>query len=71
MHLAIILTLEKIMINAGIFGATGYTAQALIELNLRHRHVRLSYACAKIDKAMPLAEIFPEFRNRKESQAVF
>jgi N-acetyl-gamma-glutamyl-phosphate reductase len=52
------------MIKVGIIGATGYTGEELINILLRHPHVKLTYLSAKIDKEQSIDEIFPQLRNR-------
>jgi N-acetyl-gamma-glutamyl-phosphate reductase len=52
------------MINIGVIGATGYTGEELISILLGHPQARLAYLAAKIDRPMPIAEIFPKFKGR-------
>ncbi len=52
------------MINVGIFGATGYAGEELIDILLKHPEVKITYLAAKIDKPAPIAEFFPKFMNR-------
>jgi N-acetyl-gamma-glutamyl-phosphate reductase len=52
------------MIKVGIIGATGYAGEELIDLLLNHPEVRVVSVSAKIDKAQPIWEIFPKFKNR-------
>ncbi|RKY30628.1 MAG: N-acetyl-gamma-glutamyl-phosphate reductase [Candidatus Omnitrophota bacterium] len=52
------------MISVGIVGATGYAGEELIGVLLRHPNVRITYLCAKIDKAKPISEIFPKFKGK-------
>ena len=52
------------MINVGIFGATGYAGEELINILLKHPKVKITYLAAKIDKPVPIAEIFPKFAPR-------
>ncbi|MBU0549793.1 MAG: N-acetyl-gamma-glutamyl-phosphate reductase [Candidatus Omnitrophica bacterium] len=52
------------MIDVGIIGATGYAGEELIEILLRHPEVRIKYLAAKIEKASPIDEIFPKFKNK-------
>lgn len=52
------------MLRVGIMGASGYAGEELIKLLERHPDVRLTYLSAKIDKAMPIAVLFPYFKNR-------
>jgi N-acetyl-gamma-glutamyl-phosphate reductase len=55
------------MINVGIIGATGYTAEELISILLKHPNVRLTYLAAKIERPLPICEIFPRFKGYLES----
>ncbi|TRZ49778.1 N-acetyl-gamma-glutamyl-phosphate reductase [bacterium] len=52
------------MINVGIFGATGYAGEELIGILLKHPQVKITYIAAKIDRPVPIAEIFPKFGNQ-------
>lgn len=54
------------MINVGVIGAAGYTGEALIDILLNHPQVRLTYVSRKSDLALPLSEIFPQFKNRTD-----
>ncbi len=47
------------MIEAGVFGATGYTGVELIRLLGRHEGVRLSLATSRSNAGRNLAEVFP------------
>lgn len=47
------------MIEAGVFGATGYTGVELIRLLARHEQVRLSLATSRSNADRNLAEVFP------------
>jgi len=47
------------MIEAGVFGATGYTGVELIRLIGRHEQVRLSLATSRSNAGRNLAEVFP------------
>lgn len=52
------------MINVGIVGATGYAGEELISVLLGHPGVRITSLSAKIDKAAPIADLFPKFKGR-------
>jgi len=52
------------MLNVGIVGATGYTGEKIVDILLKHPQVRISYVCAKIEKAQELSEIFPKFLGK-------
>lgn len=52
------------MVNIGIFGATGYVGEELIGILLKHPQVKITYIAAKIDRPVPIAEIFPKFGNQ-------
>ena len=52
------------MINVGIFGATGYAGEELIDVLLGHQGVRITVLCAKIDRPQAIDKIFPKFKNR-------
>ena len=47
----------------GIVGATGYTGAELIRILLNHPKVKITSLSAKIDKAAPIAQIFPQFKG--------
>jgi N-acetyl-gamma-glutamyl-phosphate reductase len=55
---------ELHMINVGILGATGYAGEELIDILLRHPFVRITNLSAKIEKALPISDIFPKFKGR-------
>ena len=52
------------MVKVGIIGATGFTGEELLNLLLKHPKVEISYLSAKLERELPLAEIFPKFRAR-------
>jgi len=52
------------MINVGIFGATGYAGEELIGILLKHPQVKITYLTAKVDRPVPIAEIFPKLGNQ-------
>lgn len=52
------------MLRVGIIGASGYAGEELIKLLLRHPDVRLTYLSAKIEKAMPVAQMFAYLAGR-------
>lgn len=52
------------MLKVGIVGARGYTGQELIKILSSHQEVRLTYLAATLDKARPIDEIFPVFKNK-------
>jgi N-acetyl-gamma-glutamyl-phosphate reductase len=54
------------MLKVAVVGATGYAGEELIGLLLRHPAARISDVSAKIDKPLPLPEIFPKFAGRLE-----
>ncbi len=54
------------MINAGIVGVTGYAGEELIQILLKHPQVRITNLSAKIDKPLPIGQIFPKFFGRLE-----
>lgn len=47
----------------GIVGATGYTGEELIRILLEHPKVKITSLTAKIDKAEPIFQIFPQFKD--------
>ncbi len=51
------------MIKVGIVGATGYTGAELVRILLKHPEVEITSLTAKIDKAQPISQIFPQFRG--------
>ncbi|MBU1999183.1 MAG: N-acetyl-gamma-glutamyl-phosphate reductase [Candidatus Omnitrophica bacterium] len=52
------------MIKAGIVGASGYAGEALIDILLKHAHVRITGLYAKIDKPLAISELFPRLRGK-------
>ncbi|MDD5432621.1 MAG: N-acetyl-gamma-glutamyl-phosphate reductase [Candidatus Omnitrophica bacterium] len=52
------------MLNVGIVGAAGYTAETLIDILLNHPNVKLVYASRKTAQGSTLQEIFPKFKGR-------
>jgi N-acetyl-gamma-glutamyl-phosphate reductase len=52
------------MVNVGIVGATGYAGEELIVCLLRHPDVKITSLSAKIDKALPISEIFPKLKGK-------
>jgi len=52
------------VVKVGIIGATGFTGEELLNLLLKHPKVEISYLSAKLERELPLAEIFPKFRAR-------
>ena len=52
------------MLRLGVVGATGYTGEKLIEILLSHPEARITYVCAKIEKAQKIANIFPHFSGK-------
>jgi N-acetyl-gamma-glutamyl-phosphate reductase len=58
------------ILTVGIVGATGYAGEELIDILLRHPHIRIASVSAKIDKPQPIAELFPRFKNRIELTCV-
>jgi len=52
------------MLNVGVVGATGYTGEKIVDILLKHPQVRISYVCAKIEKAQELSEVFPRFLGK-------
>ena len=52
------------MLNVGIVGATGFSGEELIEILLKHPHVRITYLCAEIDQPTAIVKIFPKFKNK-------
>lgn len=47
-----------------VLGATGFTGEALIEILLGHPKVKISYICAKVEKAERFSKTFPHFKNK-------
>lgn len=47
------------MIEAGVFGATGYTGVELIRLLRHHEQVRLSFATSRSNSGRSLSQVFP------------
>lgn len=47
------------MINVGIFGATGYTGQQLVQLLAAHAQVRIAFATSEADAGRMLADVLP------------
>ncbi len=45
-------------------GVRGYTGEELIRILLKHPRVRISYLTARLDRPVPIAEIFPQFKGR-------
>ncbi len=54
------------MINVGIIGATGYSGEELINILLEHPEVRITYLASRTKKGIPVADIFPRFKNRTD-----
>ncbi|MFH0877002.1 MAG: N-acetyl-gamma-glutamyl-phosphate reductase [Candidatus Omnitrophota bacterium] len=52
------------MLRVGIIGASGYAGEELIKLLLRHPDVRLTYLSAKIEKPVPVSEMFGYLAGR-------
>jgi len=52
------------MVNVGIVGATGYAGEELIDILLRHPHLRITHLSAKIDRPEAISEIFPKLEGR-------
>ena len=52
------------MLKVGIFGVRGYTGEELIRILLKHPRVKISYLTARLDRPVPIAEIFPQFKGR-------
>ena len=52
------------MLRVGILGVRGYTGEELIRILLRHSQVKISYLTARLDRPVPIAEIFPQFKGR-------
>jgi N-acetyl-gamma-glutamyl-phosphate reductase len=46
------------MINAGIFGATGYTGYELVKILLRHPHVQIQFLTSEQNAGNTLADVF-------------
>ena len=55
---------ERMTLQAGIAGATGYTGQELIDILLRHPHVRLTGLYSTSDEPRPIGSVFPRFSGR-------
>lgn len=51
------------MLKVGIVGARGYAGEELIKILIRHPDVRLTYLADKLQKPVPLGEIFPKFKK--------
>lgn len=52
------------MMNVGVLGATGYTAQVLIEILLRHPRVNIVALGSRRDEPVALGEIHPSLESR-------
>ncbi len=52
------------MLKAAIIGATGYAGEELIRILLRHPDVEISHLVAKIERSVPISDIFPWMVNR-------
>src|SRR3989338_6181855 len=52
------------MLRVGILGVRGYTGEELIRILLKHSRVKISYLTARLDRPVPIAEIFPQFKGR-------
>lgn len=52
------------MLKVGILGVRGYTGEELIRILLKHSRVKISYLTARLDRPVPIAEIFPQFKGR-------
>ncbi len=51
-------------IQVGIIGATGHTGEVLIELLLKHPHVRITHLFNTAKKAQVISDVFPQFKKR-------
>lgn len=52
------------MLKIGIIGATGYTGEEIVKILLRHPFAKVMYLAAKIDKAVPISDIFPHLKGK-------
>ncbi len=52
------------VLKVGVLGATGYTAQVLIEILLRHPRVQIVALGSRRDEPVPVAEIHPSLEGR-------
>jgi N-acetyl-gamma-glutamyl-phosphate reductase len=52
------------LIKCAIVGATGYAGEVLTELLLKHPNVKIEALYAKIEKSLPISELFPRFHER-------
>lgn len=52
------------MVNLGIVGGAGYTAEALIEIFLKHPDVRIKYISRKSGSGLTVSEVFPQLKNK-------
>ncbi|MFH0738242.1 MAG: N-acetyl-gamma-glutamyl-phosphate reductase [Candidatus Omnitrophota bacterium] len=52
------------MLNVGIIGVTGYAGEELIQILLKHPEARITNLSAKIDRPLPIEQIFPKFSGR-------
>jgi N-acetyl-gamma-glutamyl-phosphate reductase len=51
----------EIMLNIGIYGASGYTGQELVRLLIRHPEARIAAITSRRYKDIPLADVYPVF----------
>jgi len=54
----------KMVINAGIIGATGHTGEVLIGLLLNHPSVRITHLFNTGKNTQVISEVFPKFKHR-------
>lgn len=52
------------MIKAGIVGCLGHTGEELISILLKHPKVKINYLSDRVDTPKPIAEFFPEYKNK-------
>ena len=52
------------MIRVGIFGASGFAGEQLIDILLRHPRVKITYLAAKIEKSENIVQIFPHLAGK-------
>ncbi len=52
------------MLNVGIVGVTGYTGEELIDILLRHPHVRISGLYTRSAKGKAISALYPKFKGR-------
>ena len=52
------------MIKVGIFGASGFAGEQLIDILLLHPEVKITYLAAKIEKNENIAQIYPHFAGK-------